>query len=87
MDRSISENLLAMSNKRVLVPIADGSEELEAVSIIDTLVRAGAKVTVAKVGGDKKILTGKNLKNFNRISCGKQKYNSWCKCSFIRCVK
>ncbi len=31
--------------KRVLVPVANGSEEIEAVSIIDTLRRAGADVT------------------------------------------
>jgi len=36
--------------KRVLVPIADGSEEIEAVCIIDTLRRAAAEVTVASVG-------------------------------------
>lgn len=36
--------------KRVLVPVADGSEEIESVTIIDTLVRAGAVVTVASVG-------------------------------------
>lgn len=34
----------------VLVPIAEGSEELEAVAIVDTLVRAGAAVTLAAVG-------------------------------------
>eukprot|EP01102_Stenamoeba_stenopodia_P015678 TRINITY_DN536_c0_g1_i2.p1 TRINITY_DN536_c0_g1~~TRINITY_DN536_c0_g1_i2.p1 ORF type:complete len:209 (+),score=54.32 TRINITY_DN536_c0_g1_i2:48-674(+) len=35
--------------KRVLVPIANGSEEIETVAIIDTLRRAGAEVTVASV--------------------------------------
>jgi 4-methyl-5(b-hydroxyethyl)-thiazole monophosphate biosynthesis len=37
--------------KKVLVPIADGSEEIEAVCIIDVLRRAGAEVTVASVDG------------------------------------
>lgn len=36
-------------SKKVLVPIADGTEELEAVCIIDILRRAGADVTVASV--------------------------------------
>ena len=44
---------LAMT-KKVLVPIADGSEEIETTCIQDTLVRFGADVTVASVkpGGD-----------------------------------
>jgi len=37
-------------SKHVLVAIADGIEEIEAVCIIDVLRRAGASVTVASVG-------------------------------------
>ena len=37
-------------SKKVLVPVADGSEEIEAVCIIDVLRRAGAEVSVASVG-------------------------------------
>ncbi len=41
------------NRKTVLVPVSNGSEEIEAVTIIDTLARAGAKVTVGSVGGTK----------------------------------
>ncbi|MGA2916173.1 MAG: DJ-1 family glyoxalase III [Sedimentisphaerales bacterium] len=36
-------------SKRVLVAVADGTEELEAIAIIDCLRRAGANLTVASV--------------------------------------
>jgi len=38
------------TQRKVLVPVADGTEEIEAVCIIDVLRRAGAEVTVASVG-------------------------------------
>lgn len=37
------------TKKKVLVPIADGSEEIETTCITDTLVRFGADVTIASV--------------------------------------
>lgn len=36
-------------SKRILVPIGDGSEEIETTCITDTLTRCGAEVTVASV--------------------------------------
>mmetsp|Transcript_6870 Transcript_6870/g.9814 ORF Transcript_6870/g.9814 Transcript_6870/m.9814 type:complete len:183 (+) Transcript_6870:75-623(+) len=47
---------------KVLVPIADASEEIEAVCIQDTLVRAGAEVTVASVTGKLLVTMSRGLK-------------------------
>ncbi|EEH54094.1 uncharacterized protein MICPUCDRAFT_7945, partial [Micromonas pusilla CCMP1545] len=38
---------------KVLVPIADGSEEIEAVTVVDVLRRAGAEVVVMSVEDDR----------------------------------
>lgn len=48
--------------QRVLVPIADGSEEIETVCIIDTLRRAGAEVTVASVSGRLQVTASRGTK-------------------------
>ena len=48
-------------NKTVLVPVADGTEELEAVAIIDVLRRAGATVTVASVTGVRQITASRGV--------------------------
>lgn len=44
---SVSASSMASSPKKVLVPVANGTEPLEAVVTIDVLRRAGAEVTVA----------------------------------------
>lgn len=46
----------------VLVPIADGSEEIETVCIVDTLVRAGAKVTLASVTDSLNVVCSRGVK-------------------------
>jgi 4-methyl-5(b-hydroxyethyl)-thiazole monophosphate biosynthesis len=46
----------------VLVPIADGTEEIEAVCIIDVLRRAGADVTVAAAGDLRQITASRGVR-------------------------
>jgi hypothetical protein len=67
-----SSSFLAMSSssenqKRVLVPIANGSEEIETTCITDTLVRFGAHVTIASVGDDNN-LTCKMSRGINVVA-------------------
>lgn len=50
LSSSSQEPPAPMTKKTVLVPIADGSEEIETTCITDTLTRFGAHVTVASVG-------------------------------------
>lgn len=47
---------------KVLVPIANGTEEIEAVCIIDTLRRAGADVTVASVEATLQVTASRQTK-------------------------
>ncbi len=48
--------------QKVLVPIANGTEEIEAVCIIDTLRRAGAEVTVASVEATLQVTASRGTK-------------------------
>lgn len=41
---------------KVLVPIANGTEEIEVVTIIDTLIRAGSNVTIASIENNLQVL-------------------------------
>ena len=50
------------SSREVLVAIADGSEEIEAVTIVDTLVRSGATVTLASVGDSLQVKCSRGVK-------------------------
>mmetsp|Transcript_21486 Transcript_21486/g.69502 ORF Transcript_21486/g.69502 Transcript_21486/m.69502 type:complete len:254 (-) Transcript_21486:61-822(-) len=49
------------SSPRVLVPIADGSEEIETVTVVDVLRRAGAEVVVASVEDRKECVCSRGV--------------------------
>lgn len=57
---------MTMSSEKVardvLVAIADGSEEIEAVTIVDTLVRSGANVVLASVGSSLQVTCSRGVK-------------------------
>ncbi|KAL8505740.1 hypothetical protein ACS0TY_016816 [Phlomoides rotata] len=50
------------SSPQILVPIANGTEEMEAVIIIDVLRRAKAQVVVASIEDEPEILASRNVK-------------------------
>ena len=54
--------MASSSEKVVLVPIGNGSEEMEAVTIIDVMRRAGASVTVASVESDLTVKCSRGVK-------------------------
>ncbi|EME32683.1 Protein DJ-1 homolog B [Galdieria sulphuraria] len=53
---------LVCTLRKVLVPIANGTEEIEAVTIADTLVRAGAQVTIASVENQLQITASRGVR-------------------------
>eukprot|EP00890_Picochlorum_soloecismus_P000185 jgi/Picsp_1/1167/NSC_04648-R1_dj-1 family protein len=53
---------MGSASKKVLVPIADGSEEMEAVIVIDVLRRAGADVIVASTGPGTEVKCSRGVK-------------------------
>lgn len=56
--------------KTVLIPIADGSEELEAVTLINVLRRAGIQVTVASVESGLQITASRKTKLVADVKIG-----------------
>jgi len=48
--------------KKILIPIANGVEEIEAVCLIDTIRRAGAEVTVASIETGLQIVASRGVK-------------------------
>ncbi len=48
--------------KKVLIPLANGTEEIEAIAVIDVLRRAGAEVTIAAVAAELTITAAHGVK-------------------------
>lgn len=51
-----------MAAKRVLVPIGNGSEDIESVTLVDVLRRAGAEVTLASVESGLEVTFARKVK-------------------------
>ena len=80
--RNISKlrmNMSSSSSKavHVLVPVADGSEEIETSTIVDTLVRGGATVTVASVAPHLVVTCSRGLKLCADKSISDCKSHDW----------
>jgi len=59
---SLSSTALMATSHKVLLPIANGSEPMEAVIIVDVLRRAGADVTVASDSANLSVLARHDVK-------------------------
>lgn len=58
----MASNTAINGSKYVLVPIGDGSEEIETTTIVDTLVRGGAVVTLASVSNNLQVTCSRGVK-------------------------
>ncbi|KAL3787407.1 hypothetical protein HJC23_001804 [Cyclotella cryptica] len=76
---SANSSVSMTATKRVLVPIADDSEEIETTCITDTLVRFGAEVVVASVkpGGDLVCKMSRGVKMMADIPIDEAVGQSW----------
>jgi protein deglycase len=75
--RYMSSSSPEVAPKRVLVPIGDGSEEIETTCITDTLTRFGAKVTVASVMSSLVCTMSRGIKVMADISIDEASKESW----------
>ncbi|KAH0872748.1 hypothetical protein HID58_070110 [Brassica napus] len=62
---------------QILVPIADGSEEMEAVAIIDVLRRAKANVVVAALGNSLEVVASRKVKLVADVLLNEAEKNSY----------
>ncbi|CAN6827766.1 hypothetical protein F2Q70_00013808 [Brassica cretica] len=65
------------STPQILVPIADGSEEMEAVAIIDFLRRAKANVVVAALGNSLEVVASRKVKLVADVLLDEAEKNSY----------
>ena len=64
--------------KKILVPLAEGFEMIEALSIVDVFRRAGAHVDLAAVGDDMQVTSSHNVKviaDRKLVDCANEAYD------------
>ncbi|KAI6654072.1 Dihydroxyacetone kinase [Oopsacas minuta] len=64
-------------SKEVLIPIANGSEDIETVTLIDVLRRAQANVTVASIGEELLVVAARGTKIIADVKISDCKMKEW----------
>ena len=87
--RAVCNRRCRRKPKRVLVPIADGTEEIEVVTVVDVLRRAGAEVVLASVEEEDRVVCSRGVKieadcNIKAVT-GRQGGKEGC--STVTCVR